>query len=298
MGSRPTVKAIVKGKPVEVPTLLSAIAKKKNRDPFIATNYRSDVLLVQELFNVLIRHAHGSLAPYFSELPENGTNDEGYIHLLIETLQNREGIQGKERELNMMLPQGETMKALAAKALDILCNTKTVPVLQTLSTFPQIRAMLETIAWAEGLNDDYRRIVIGIVKQTPNGKYKEFIGKSSREIVISLDEHPQIYVDWKKGEKLSSAAGRFQLVYSTWEEVQKIYHFPDFSPRSQELGAIARMVRREMIRPLLTRNYEGAFRNGNREWASFPGSPYGQHHKSMTEIVEVYKKHLASFRNK
>lgn len=48
------------------------------------------------------------------------------------------------------------------------------------------------------------------------------------------------------------------------------------------------MARRDMIKPLLDGDVEQAIENGNAEWASLPGSPYGQGTKSMTSLKKVY----------
>jgi len=50
------------------------------------------------------------------------------------------------------------------------------------------------------------------------------------------------------------------------------------------------MQRRGMITPLLNGDVEQAIENGNAEWASLPGSPYGQGTRSMNSLKKVYER--------
>lgn len=160
---------------------------------------------------------------------------------------------------------------------------------------PRVRAMLDVIAYAEGTNDNYHKLVNGIVVKSPN---PGDIGKNSKNVMISLAQHPRIYVRWKQGEKLSSAAGRYQFLYDTWKGLG----LPNFSEPSQDIGAIKLMQQRKMIAPLLNNNFEQAVQNGSPEWASFPdankggASHYGgQPARNIKQLKNKYQESLAKY---
>lgn len=138
--------------------------------------------------------------------------------------------------------------------------------LEELARDPRIRAMLDTIAFAEGA--DYDTKVGG-------GKLPDLSDKDRSVVRLS----PTLK---------SSAAGRYQILNSTWDALQKQLNLPDFSAHSQDLAAIYLMQQRGMIEPLMKGNIPDAIKAGNQEWASLPGSPYGQKTRSMNRLLEVY----------
>lgn len=101
--------------------------------------------------------------------------------------------------------------------------------------------------------------------------------------ITDFSRHPGITVQVQKGLN-STAAGRYQFKASTWASLG----LPDFSPASQDEGARILMGRRGMIEPLLAGDFAKAVEKGNREWASLPGSPYGQPTKTLDELKGVY----------
>ncbi len=163
---------------------------------------------------------------------------------------------------------------------------------------PRVRAMLDTIAFAEGTNSNYGRVVFGTVlgASDRNAPYnRSFVGK--RNVVVNdFNRHPNLAVRWANGQPPSSAAGRYQFLYSTWKGL----NMPDFSPRSQDLGAIKLMQRRGMIEPLLRGDFTGAIHKGAPEWASLPvtsgGSYYGgQGAKTLGDLRGVYSNSLRRY---
>lgn len=161
---------------------------------------------------------------------------------------------------------------------------------------PRVRAMLDTIAFAEGTrgNGDYNRVVNGRVI----GAYDRsrpydasLVGKRNVQ-VSDLQNHPNLLVQVTSGLR-STAAGRYQFLSGTWRGL----NMPDFSPRSQDLAAIKLMQRRGMIEPLLRGDFAGAIHRGAPEWASLPtasgGSYYGgQGSKSLSSLRNVYSSAL------
>jgi YD repeat-containing protein len=148
----------------------------------------------------------------------------------------------------------------------------------------RVHAMLDTLSYSEGA--DYGTVVKGKVLKAPFNP--ELVGQSNVTIT-DFSRHPDILVQVGPGLK-SSAAGRYQFLYRTWQGLG----LSDFSPDSQDAGGVMLFQGRGMIKPLLAGNVEEAILDGNREWASLPGSPYGQGTRSMKQLLKVYNAALAS----
>lgn len=86
--------------------------------------------------------------------------------------------------------------------------------------------------------------------------------------------HPDQLVT--KGAYSSTAAGAYQFLFKTWSGLVAQYHFPDFGPESQDLGAIALLAGRDAIDDIQRGDLDAALPKAGKEWASMPGSPYGQ----------------------
>lgn len=122
---------------------------------------------------------------------------------------------------------------------------------------PNMQAMLRVIRAGEGTSDvaGYRRIFGG-------------------QLFTSFDDHPRLLVN-KSGYK-STAAGAYQILESTWDETRKMMGLSDFSPASQDAAAVGRIAARGALPDVLAGRFDAAIKKINREWASLPGSPYGQ----------------------
>lgn len=155
----------------------------------------------------------------------------------------------------------------------------------------RVRAMLDTIAYAEGTGNNYGRVVYGTVLGASDRRApfdRLLVGK--RNVVVNdFRRHPNLAVRWANGQPPSSAAGRYQFLYSTWNGL----NMPNFSPRSQDIAAVKLMQRRGMIEPLLRGDFTGAIHKGAPEWASLPisggGSYYGgQGAKILGDLRNVF----------
>jgi muramidase (phage lysozyme) len=131
---------------------------------------------------------------------------------------------------------------------------------------PRIKAMLDMIGFSEGTRDGYGVVVRGRVIG-PAGS--PFLGRHN-VVVTDFRDHPRLLVRVNSSIN-STAAGRYQFLQRTWDGL----HLPDFSPRSQDLGAIMLMQRRRMIEPLLRDDFDTAVQRGSLEWASFPDAEKG-----------------------
>jgi muramidase (phage lysozyme) len=141
-----------------------------------------------------------------------------------------------------------------------------------------MRAFLDVIAYAEGTNDKYN------ISFT----HKKF---------YSFDRHPAAL--YCSGRLCSDAAGRYQFLSTTWQTVARSLGLYDFSPHNQDKAAVELIKRRgaynavEIIDGPIS--LEIALRKCSLEWASLPGSPYGQPIKTVSELWNVFKRSLANY---
>lgn len=102
----------------------------------------------------------------------------------------------------------------------------------------------------------------------------------------SFADHPRITV--KRSGYTSTAAGAYQFIASSWDETKRVMGLPDFSPRSQDLAALGRIAARGALEDVKAGRFEQAISKISREWASLPGSPYGQPTISMDRARSIF----------
>jgi muramidase (phage lysozyme)/peptidoglycan hydrolase-like protein with peptidoglycan-binding domain len=143
---------------------------------------------------------------------------------------------------------------------------------------PNMRAFLDTISYAEGTYD-------------PEGYRIRFGG----ETFDSFDAHPRIHEPF--GNTTSTAAGRYQFLERTWNGIQDKLGLPDFSPESQDAAAVEKIKERGAYNFVESGQFERAINELNKEWASFPGSPYGQPTRAMGDLQRFYEARLETYKN-
>lgn len=134
---------------------------------------------------------------------------------------------------------------------------------------PNVQAMLRVIRAGEGTSD-------------PDGYRRLFGG----ELFTDFTDHPRKLV--QKSGYSSTAAGAYQFLASTWDETKRIMGLNDFSPASQDFGAVGRIAARGALDDVLAGRFDVAIKKIAREWASMPGSPYGQPTISLTRARAIY----------
>ena len=133
---------------------------------------------------------------------------------------------------------------------------------------PNVRKMLDVIAGAEGVKHGYNTIF-------------------GNERTEDLKAHPNIRKEFTQtdGKKNSTtAAGRYQFLKGTWDTVSKKYGLTDFSPKNQDLAAVALILGRGALGDVMKGDFTKAVGKLGREWASLPSSPYAQPKKSWDDI--------------
>lgn len=104
----------------------------------------------------------------------------------------------------------------------------------------------------------------------PNG-YRTLYGGG---LFDSFADHPRTAV--RAGAWTSTAAGAYQILSRTWDEASAALGLTDFSPASQDAAAVWLIQRRGALGDVLAGRFDAAIAKCNKEWASLPGSPYGQ----------------------
>lgn len=147
----------------------------------------------------------------------------------------------------------------------------------------RVKAFLDVIARAEGTDPNGRGVGYDVIV-SPGGRFTDF------------SRHPKksVAVPTKAGIVYSTAAGRYQYLYSTWTSLANKYGFTGFTPREQDLGAVALMAEKGAIPLLQANNFDGAVYAVRKVWASFPGANYpGQGMRSIESLRAWYSTAVA-----
>lgn len=133
-----------------------------------------------------------------------------------------------------------------------------------------VQAMLRVIRAGEGTADE--------------GGYSRLYGGAQ---FSSFADHPRQSI--RRWGITSTAAGAYQFLSRTWDETRRIMKLPDFSPRSQDLGALGRIAARGALADVIAGRFTTAMKKLNKEWASLPGSPYGQKTMRFDAALAIYQ---------
>lgn len=144
---------------------------------------------------------------------------------------------------------------------------------------PCVGAFLDMIAYAEG--------TLG-----KNGYRMHFAG----EFFYDFHDHPRRVVCAKYGastkQLCSSAAGRYQFLQKTWDDLVPKIKADNFGPLNQDRAAIALILGNNALDLIKNGEIEAAIERLNTIWASFPGAPYGQPTYSLSHLKQVYLQQL------
>jgi muramidase (phage lysozyme) len=125
-----------------------------------------------------------------------------------------------------------------------------------------LRAFLAVIRACEGtVGDEGYRALFGW--RPGNGK-----------VFDSFADHPRKRIPY--GDTYTTAAGAYQMLASTYDDAKAHTGVADFSPESQDRCAVYLIQRRGALDDVNAGRLRAAISKTNREWASLPGSPYGQ----------------------
>lgn len=148
-----------------------------------------------------------------------------------------------------------------------------------------VRAFLWALRYGEGTqgDDGFQTLFGGKLFAGKDGKLHTF---------DDFADHPRLKVTvrLKSGGTLTStAAGAGQFLERTWDALVKQHGFTDFSPANQELAMVALIQGRKALADVISGNWRAAVTKCALEWASLPGSPYGQPVVTMEEFEREYR---------
>lgn len=136
------------------------------------------------------------------------------------------------------------------------------------------RAFLDMLAYSEGTNG-------------PDG-YRTMFGG---QLAPDLADHPHVFFDFvdKAGRRLStSAAGRYQFLWRTWDALRNQLSLPDFGPESQDSAALELVRQRGALNDVDAGRFADAVRKCAPIWASLPGAGYDQPERKLSQLVAAY----------
>lgn len=152
-----------------------------------------------------------------------------------------------------------------------------------------VAAFLDMLAVSEGTD---------IPRQpTKNRGYDVMVGGA---LLSSLADHPRTVVSLKKrdgspvmnqitGKPLqSSAAGRYQFLRATWDDLAKRCSLTDFGPVSQDRAAVALLQQCGAYPLIRLGKFTEAVQAARKIWASLPGAGYGQPEHSIEKLSAAY----------
>lgn len=138
---------------------------------------------------------------------------------------------------------------------------------------PNTQAFLSMIRVAEGTTgaDGYRTLFGG-------------------RLFDGYEDHPRIKITARSGARniTSSAAGAYQILSGTWDGVKSKLNLPDFTPESQDMAAVELIRRRGALGDVIAGRFGAAVKKCASEWASLPGSPYGQPTISWSRAAALF----------
>lgn len=163
------------------------------------------------------------------------------------------------------------LAAFAAPPIVMLVSSRLKAQASPGNPYRNLRAFLVMIQYAEGTYG-------------PNA-YKTLFGGG---LFSDYHQHPNRRIT--KSGITSTAAGAYQILFSTWQTVANTSGLDDFSPLNQDRAAIELIRRRNALNDVLSGKLATAIEKCRKEWASFPGAGYGQGERKMEQLATVYVK--------
>jgi muramidase (phage lysozyme) len=88
--------------------------------------------------------------------------------------------------------------------------------------------------------------------------------------IKDFSKHPNQKIWIKSINDYSTAAGAYQFLFKTWESLRIKLNLKDFSPQSQDLGAIELIKQRNAYNDVINGNFLDAVNKCAPIWASMP----------------------------
>ena len=164
----------------------------------------------------------------------------------------------------------EATDMVASSVWDVI----TMPTQDTSAAQRNERAFLDMIAYSEGTAG-------------PNG-YRTLFGGTTFD---SFANHPRQSFQFtdKAGRNLrTTAAGRYQFLARTWDELAKKLELSDFGPANQDAAALELIRQRGALRDVQAGRIQAAIAKVAPIWASLPGAGYNQPERKLSNLLASY----------
>lgn len=150
------------------------------------------------------------------------------------------------------------------------------------------------------LNSPNMQAFLYMISKSEGANYRTLVHKGTNNMAIkSLAKHPRTIVKTDlRGRPLpsniwSNAAGRYQILGSTWDGCVRALGLTDFSEHSQDLAAVYLIYTHGALDEVLSGNTTKAISLCRKEWASFPNANYaGQGSHSLAQMLAWYSEGL------
>ncbi|MGO1069575.1 glycoside hydrolase family 24 protein [Lysobacter sp. CA199] len=137
-------------------------------------------------------------------------------------------------------------------------------------------AFLDMLAHAEGVQ-----------RFSEHGGYDVLVGGGR---FTSYAEHPRKLVWLPKYRIHSTAAGRYQFLWKTWNTLRNRLKLSDFGPAAQDRAAIELLRENGSLADIKKGWISSAVRKSRKTWASLPDAGYGQRELPLETLLAVYQK--------
>lgn len=131
------------------------------------------------------------------------------------------------------------------------------------------QAFLDAIAYSEGTaghGDDGYNVLVG------------------GDLFHGYADHPRKLVTLNKAGLKSTAAGRYQILAGTWNDLKAKLKLPDFGHESQDRAALQLVRECHALDDVEAGRFDEAVAKCAHIWASFPGAGYGQRENELTKL--------------
>jgi muramidase (phage lysozyme) len=153
---------------------------------------------------------------------------------------------------------------------------------------PEVCAFLDMLAHSEigdallAASDDGYNVLVGSTASHPN-------------LFTSYARHPAKFIELPNLGIKSSAAGRYQILFRTFDGLATKLGISDFEPETQDRCAIELIHGRGALDYIKTGRIELAITICSKEWASLPGAGYGQHENRLSDLLGTYHAALPKY---
>lgn len=146
------------------------------------------------------------------------------------------------------------------------------------------------ISGEDALNNANVQAFLAMIRKFESaGRYNVIYGGTTFD---NFETHPNIrvpFLDPRTGKQnISTAAGAYQITWSTWQTVLKMAGNGDFSPESQDRAAVWLLKMNGSLADIIDGDFTAAIRKASKLWASLPFTDSKQSHVSIEKAYAAY----------